>query len=316
MKVMKDKVFNFVRQKKRITKFIAVCEGKVNKKNDFLLPMRIIRESTGGNASAPKCQGAENNKGSQAVKSILDSLAACPDSIEAKCKAEVSKVDTTLIDDCMKKIDSFAKMVDACIDETNPAKTCDCWKEADLETASESLSMCDIAKEMQNVADKKKMCLGAFIECRGKQDEANEYIYVCRPGNTVDKLLSRLKAATETKDALNELKAIIDAAASKKAADQQSRATCAEFTSKTKNAASKANDNPAAPGLAAEIKAVADDPPTACTDAEKAALKKTAAQVNAAITAADTIVAETQSYLEGKNYLRKLYKENHLQYFL
>merc|ERR1712037_750853 len=68
MKIMKDRVSNFLRQKTRITKFQTTAGNKAGKKGLFGPILNRIREAGGGNSSNLKCNGDNSSAGATQIQ--------------------------------------------------------------------------------------------------------------------------------------------------------------------------------------------------------------------------------------------------------
>merc|ERR1712218_731725 len=70
MKIMKDKVSNFLRQKTRVSKYSTTSGNKAGKKGLFGPILNRIREAGGGNSSNLKCNGDNSSAGAKQLANL------------------------------------------------------------------------------------------------------------------------------------------------------------------------------------------------------------------------------------------------------
>ena len=95
MKIMKDRVSNFLKQKTRITKYNETSGNKAGKKGLFGPILNRIREAGGGNSSNLKCNGDNSSSGATQLKNLTSLLILCEDNINTSCNANLPVINTT-----------------------------------------------------------------------------------------------------------------------------------------------------------------------------------------------------------------------------
>jgi len=293
LRQMKDKVSNFGSQKLRIEKFTKVSANKGAKKSIFPPLKNRLVDVGGGNESALTCAGDPDNAELNALVSGLD---ACVDEIDAACNASKPEIDDALIEECATKMDTFSAEVKKCQDITEPAELCTCWNSDTLKNASAELASCDISKLAVEVAAYKKKCVATFSTCKKLEDSVAGFTFACSSENDPNALLLTAKAATENKAALEELKAAIDDIETTRMKRQA--LSCADFAAGMTEVSELTVADPSNAEVATKAKELIAGKPASCSAEELEAINSAAAQVDAAIAAADSLLAETQALLE------------------
>ena len=85
MKMMKDKVANYLQQKSRMTRQNGTGDKKSGKKNVFKPTIMRLIESGGGNASSLSCGGSTTSVGAKQMKNLTDHLMSCSSEIKKAC---------------------------------------------------------------------------------------------------------------------------------------------------------------------------------------------------------------------------------------
>merc|ERR1712223_343943 len=106
MRMWKDVISNFEKQKKRMEKQNGTGASKSSKKGAFApIGLRLISVG-GGNKSALSCGGKTNNAGAKQLKNLTDILSACSTNIHKMC-GNFSKPNMTKLSTCSKLAESF-----------------------------------------------------------------------------------------------------------------------------------------------------------------------------------------------------------------
>ena len=74
MKLIKDKVANFEKQDKRITKNLGIGGKKSGKQHDFKPTLQRLADATGGNISNPVCSGSSESAGAKQMLNLSVTL--------------------------------------------------------------------------------------------------------------------------------------------------------------------------------------------------------------------------------------------------
>merc|ERR1711963_676942 len=121
-KLMKDKVDNFVKQHKRITKKTNIGSKKSNKNDVFKPVLQRLAAAAGGNISAPVCAGSTNNSGAAQMLNLSLTLKNCEDDIYAACDpSNLPNHNQSKITECYAAIDIFTNYTDTCSDLSGAA---------------------------------------------------------------------------------------------------------------------------------------------------------------------------------------------------
>merc|ERR1711936_1106902 len=162
-KLMKDKVDNFVKQHKRITKKTNIGSKKSSKNDVFKPVLQRLAAAAGGNISAPVCAGSTNNSGAAQMLNLSITLKNCEDDIYAACHpSNLPNHNQTKIAECYAAIDIFSNYTDTCSDLSGAA-ACDCWiPSANVTAAMAEIKLCDLSSNNTATVNATKACKAAF----------------------------------------------------------------------------------------------------------------------------------------------------------
>ena len=184
MRMWKDVISNFEKQKKRMEKQNGTGASKSSKKGAFApIGLRLISVG-GGNKSALSCGGKTNNAGAKQLKNLTDILSACSTNIHKMC-GNFSKPNMTKLSTCAKLAESFKKGAQKCLDmsigatKTNSTAACACWNGAELNKTVQAAKDCKFSTEAKTIANQLKNCTKAFGKCRKYEDAAITAITAC-----------------------------------------------------------------------------------------------------------------------------------------
>merc|ERR1712088_1147428 len=108
MKVWKDVVSNFWRQHTRMEKFNTTGGSKNGKGGVFKSAAHKLLTVGGGNKTALKCSGVNNNTGAAQLKNLTNFLFSCEASVHKVCNAtNFHLVNDTKLKGCSKSADTF-----------------------------------------------------------------------------------------------------------------------------------------------------------------------------------------------------------------
>jgi len=85
MKMWKDVISNFEKQKKRMEKQNGTGGNKSGKKGVFAPTARRLLNLGGGNKSEFSCAGRTDNNGAQQLKNLTDTLFDCENDVHEAC---------------------------------------------------------------------------------------------------------------------------------------------------------------------------------------------------------------------------------------
>ena len=176
MRMWKDVISNFEKQKKRMEKQNGTGASKSSKKGAFApIGLRLISVG-GGNKSALSCGGKTNNAGAKQLKNLTDILSACATNIHKMC-GNFTKPNMTKLSTCSKLAESFKKGAQKCLDmsigatKTNTTAACACWNGAELNKTVQAAKDCKFSTEAKTIANQLKNCTKAFGKCRKCEDD-------------------------------------------------------------------------------------------------------------------------------------------------
>merc|ERR1712213_269963 len=209
-KLMKDKVDNFVKQHKRITKKTNIGSKKSNKNDVFKPVLQRLAAAAGGNISAPVCSGSSNNSGAAQMLNLSITLKNCEDDIYAACDpSNLPNHNQSKIAECYAAIDIFSNYTDTCSDLSGAA-ACDCWiPSAAVTAATAEIKACDLSSNNTAVVTAVKACKAAFGNCRKYEDDVGDIIHSCE--QNADTLKLKLKALSDNSDKVGQVATKVDA---------------------------------------------------------------------------------------------------------
>ena len=201
MRMWKDVISNFERQKKRMERQNSTGVNKSGEKGIFGPIAQRLIEVGGGNKSAPSCGGKTNNDGAKQLKNLTDTLSACESDVHKMC-GNFSQPNMTKLSACAVLADSFKKGAQKCLDLTigsNAKDTdtaCTCWTGADLNKTVQAAKNCKFSTEAKAIANELKNCTKAFGKCRKYEDAAVTAITNCTKSSSGSTLAASTTAST------------------------------------------------------------------------------------------------------------------------
>merc|ERR1712038_1193675 len=271
MKIMKDKVSNFLRQKTRVSKYSTTSGNKAGKKGLFGPILNRIREAGGGNSSNLKCNGDNAGAGAKQLANLTSLLGACEENINASCNANQPSINQTEHDLCENAMTAFAALTKDCQKKTG-AEACACWTNSTLETSVAVVKKCDISDDNKAMTKAKKQCTTAFGKCRKVEDSVSEALSACSPANTKSRATADIKQGLKNKAAVTKATEKINATASNSTSRQAASMTCAVFTTSVISATAEILRAPLLKGVETVLLALASATVATCTSAEKTKL--------------------------------------------
>merc|ERR1711983_528957 len=179
LKIVQQRVTNFLQQQKRMSKFNGTGAKKSAKKGLFGPIASKVIDIGGGNASDISCSGNKTNPGATKLKSIISDLQKCEKQIMVACDTSAyPHPNMTEVMECKTNMETMKTSVEACAKKTGE-EACTCWMDADLMAVAEKVKNCDISKENKKVTAAHKECTGNFSACKKIEDSAVTYIFAC-----------------------------------------------------------------------------------------------------------------------------------------
>merc|ERR1719477_187616 len=268
MKIMKDKVSNFLRQKTRIGKYKTTSGNKAGKKGLFGPILNRIREAGGGNSSNLRCNGDNSGAGAKQLKNLTSLLGACEENINASCNANLPVINTTEHDLCHTAMTAFANLTKDCQMKTGE-EACTCWTNSTLEFSANAVKKCDISNDNKNMTAAKKQCTTAFGKCRKIEDSVSLALSACSPANTKSRATADIKQGLKNKAAVTKATAKINGTASNSTSRQAASITCAVFTTNVISATAEILRAPLLKGVETVLLALVSATVATCSSAEK-----------------------------------------------
>merc|ERR1719250_496485 len=204
LKIVQQKVTNFLVQQKRMSKFNSTGDKKSAKKGLFGPIASKVIDVGGGNASDLSCSGNKTNPGATKLKSIISDLQKCEKSIMVACDTSAYPLpNMTEAMECKTNMESMKTSVEACAKKTGE-EACTCWMDSTLMATAEKVKKCDISKENKKVTAAHKECTGNFSACKKIEDSAVTYIFAC--SQSADDLKVKAAQTKNNADALEKAK--------------------------------------------------------------------------------------------------------------
>jgi len=296
IKLLKDKVKNYLSQTTRVEKFNKTAGSKAGKKDLFSPIINRIREAGGGNISNLKCNGNSSGNGAQAMKNLTDALENCESNINKSCFASIPSINVTKSKECKSSITTFTSMVKKCMAKTG-SEGCVCWKDQSFTAVVASVKTCDHSAANKKMTKAQKGCIAAFGACRKLEDSVSETLSACSPDNSASKDKVYLKNANANKIAASSLLKKIN-----ETINFQSRAktnlTCGEFINKTSRMNQYIFNAPLKKELSSTIIAVANQTISGCSANEKTRLKLEETKLVSNIEIIDEAIEDIQNDLK------------------
>merc|ERR1711881_617478 len=297
MKIMKDRVSNFLRQKTRIGKFQTTAGNKAGKKGLFGPILNRIREAGGGNSSNLKCNGNSSLPGAAQLKNLTTLLAACEGNINTSCVASLPTINKTEHDLCETAMNAFAALTKDCHKKTG-AEACSCWTNSTLEFTVKAVKKCDVSAENKLMTAAKKKCTEAFGKCRKIEDEVSPALSACSPANTKSRATADIKQGLKNKAAVKKAsKKINETAAAGNATSRQGGIPCAGFITDVKGATQEILRAPLLEGLETKLKALASATVITCSSTEVTMLYTLSVEMDKTAAAIDLNIESKQTDL-------------------
>jgi len=304
MKIWKDVVGNFEKQRKRMIKQNKTGGNKSGKKGLFAPIAHRLVDIGGGNKSNMSCGGSYGNKGAAQLQNLTKTLFDCEKDVNASCNpANIPQPNFTFINTCKALVDNFTTEATTCLGKTmgskktNVSDACTCWTGMVLNMTSATLKNCKASKESSAITAALKNCTSAFGRCRKFEDGAITAISSCT--QTTDKMTKKAANLAANNASMTAAKEKMNSLATSRAAPG-SRATatsCTEIISKSTIIVKIVSQNPQSTKIAVYAKEIASATVT-CTSAEKESMASSVSSMESAITSVSTVLTAIQEQIE------------------
>ena len=186
MKIWKDVVGNFEKQRKRMIKQNKTGGNKSGKKGLFAPIAHRLVDIGGGNKSNMSCGGQYGNKGASQLQNLTKTLFDCEKDVNASCNpANIPQPNFTFINMCKALVTNFTTEAGMCLgktmgaNKTTTTEACTCWTDAKLNVTAGELKNCKVSDETKAITAALKKCTSAFGKCRKFEDGAITAISSC-----------------------------------------------------------------------------------------------------------------------------------------
>merc|ERR1712038_1915253 len=302
MRMWKDVISNFEKQKKRMEKQNGTGASKSSKKGAFApIGLRLISVG-GGNKSALSCGGKTNNAGAKQLKNLTDILSACATNIHKMC-GNFSKPNMTKLSPCSKLAESFKKGAQKCLDmsigatKTNTTAACACWNGAELNKTVQAAKDCKFSTEAKTIANQLKNCTKAFGKCRKYEDDAITAITACNSNS--NSLTLKVATLTKNAEALAKAQKTVKAlAASRRQRSSTAATSCVEVISLSTKLAVMVIQFPSSPQIIVTATKISASSTVSCSAAEKTSLKGLETKLKEASDTLQTAIDAAQAQLQ------------------
>ena len=186
MKMWKDTIQNFQKQKIRMEKQNATAINKFAKKNVFVPTFEKLMFAGGLNKQNLSCNGSTTNAGAVQIKNLTDTLFSCYSNINTACNTSSwPQPNMNKVSHCDSLTKHFKKGAEACLIETiNKANTdiaCACWTGSNLNKTVQDVRQCKFSDEAAKIKKAFQKCTEAFSKCRKYEDAAISPLTDCKP---------------------------------------------------------------------------------------------------------------------------------------
>ena len=295
MKIMKDRVANFLSQKSRIVKYNQTSVNKAGKKSLFAPILNRLREAGGGNSSNLKCNGDNSNAGADQMANLTDSLTKCEEAIHSSCSTNLPTINITELDICTDSVKTFSSLTKEC-QLKKGAEACTCWSSSALVSSVKAVKECDLKTDNKKMTAAKKACTSAFGKCRKLEDEVAPVLSACSPANSKERVIADIKQGLKNQLAATKLSAKINSTlnAISRAASSLS---CEQFILSVKEVTLDMIRAPLLMKTETKIYTLIEATVGACSDEEEAMLAAASADVDEASDVIDLTIESKQNDL-------------------
>ena len=187
MKMWKDVISNFDKQKMRMKRQNSTGGNKFNKKDVFVSTFEKLMFSGGNDRMNLSCDGNTTNKGAAQLKNLTDTLFSCYSDISTACNtSNWPQPNMTKVSQCDLLVTQFKKGAEACqtetLNEADISIACSCWTGSNLNQTVQEVKQCKFSTEAGKIKTALKNCTETFSKCRKYEDAAITSISACDIG--------------------------------------------------------------------------------------------------------------------------------------
>ena len=183
MRMWKDVIANFHKQKIRMNRQIQTGASKFNKSQVFVGTFQNLMFAGRNNKDNLTCKGSTTNSGAVQLKNLTTTLSLCTSEITKACNTSSwPQPDKTKVAECETLAGRFDKEASACVTETvleSNTVACTCWGGAGFNETVQAVKQCKFSKEAEKVKKAMKACSEAFRKCRKYEDAAITTVSDC-----------------------------------------------------------------------------------------------------------------------------------------
>jgi len=306
MKIWKDVVGNFEKQRKRMVKQNKTGGNKSGKKGLFAPIAHRLVDIGGGNKSNMSCGGQYGNKGAAQLQNLTKTLFDCEKDVNASCNpATFPQPNFTFINHCKELVDNFTKDATVCLGKsvgggkTNTSDACSCWTGQMLNMTAATLKDCKASKESSAITAALKKCTTAFGKCRKFEDAASTAIMSCASDSSkLTKKAANLAANNASMTAAKEKMASLASSRFRQVRSPgSSAASCAEVITISETITKMVEQNPQSTKITIMAKKISTATVT-CSTAEKASMAAQVTAMESAIVSVNVVLVAIQEQIE------------------
>jgi len=306
MKVWKDIVGNFEKQRKRMVKQNKTGGNKSGKKGLFAPIAHRLVDIGGGNKSNMSCGGQYGNKGADQLQNLTKTLFECEKTVHDACDpANIPQPNMTFINRCKELVDNFSTEATTCYDKTyggkktNTSDACYCWTHNKLNGTIDELKTCKANKEAAAITAALKNCTSAFGVCRKYEDAASTALSSCASDSS--KLTKKAANLAKNNASMTAAKAKMASLAGNGSralhGDGRTAASCGEIITISQTIVKITNQNPQSPKISTYAVKISSATVT-CTTTEKASLLTEVTSMETAIASVSIVLTAIQEQIE------------------
>merc|ERR1711874_31017 len=310
MKVWKDTVGNFEKQRKRMVKQNKTGGNKSGKKGLFAPIAHRLVDIGGGNKSNMSCGGQYGNQGAAQLQNLTKTLFDCEIEVNKSCNpANIPQPNMTFINRCKELVDNFTAEATTCYDKTyggkktNSSDACYCWTHNQLNHSIDELKTCKANKEAAAITSALKNCTTAFGKCRKFEDAASTALSSCSSDSS--KLTKKAANLAANNASMTAAKEKMSSLASSRSGgvgilgsnEDRTAASCAEIITISQTIVKITNQNPQSTKITTYAKKISTATVT-CTAAEKTSLLTEVTSMETAIVSVTTVLVTIQEQIQ------------------
>jgi len=303
MKVWKDVVGNFEKQRKRMVKQNKTGGNKSGKKGLFAPVAHRLVDIGGGNKTNMSCGGQYGNSGAKQLQNLTKTLFDCEKSVKDACDpSNIPQPNFTFINRCKALVDNFTTEATTCLGKTvggkktNSSDACYCWTHNKLNSTIDELKTCKANKEAAAITTALKNCTSAFGKCRKFEDAASTALSTCASDSSkLQKKAGQLAANNASMTKAKEKMASLAKNSSR--SGRSSATTCASIITISQTIVKISNNFPQSPQITTYSKQISSSSVT-CTTAEKALLQTEVTSMEAAIVTVNVVLVAIQEQIQ------------------